>query len=301
MDKKEEAIFTIGGSGFIGKHLITNLLKNDCSVTNIDPIPLNYKNLKYKHISLPVNDKFKSVRNIIPSGSVVYYLASSSVPGREKSFYNDYIDTVKPFINFLEAVKTLTPRIIYLSSAGAIYGENNKPALESDILIPKSIYGIHKLLIERYLFNYQIENHIDYRVARISNPYGNNLIHGHGVGFVDMIARNFKSKKPIRIFADLNNQRDFIHINDVIGALILISDFSMIPDNKIVNISYGKSFSLKKVIHLFEEKYKYELEVIREDNRNSDIINSLVDNNLLKHTYGYIPKYSLKNYIKDII
>lgn len=301
MNKKEKIIFTVGGSGFIGRHLITNLLENDYFVTNIDPISLNNNNPKYKHISLPVNDNFKSVKNIIPSGSVIYYLASSSVPGREKSFFNDYNDTVKPFIDFLEAVKLLTPRIIYLSSAGAIYGENNKPALESDILKPKSIYGIHKLLIERYLFNYQIDNHIDYRIARISNPYGNNLIHGHGVGFVDMIARNFKSKQPIKIFADLNNQRDFIHINDVIDALILISNFSLIPDNKTVNISFGKSYSLKKVIHLFEEKYNYELKLIREGNRNSDITNSLVDSNLLKRTYGYIPKYCLENYIRDMI
>ena len=46
MGKIEKTIYTIGGSGFIGRHLITNLLKNDYFVTNIDPISFMPKCLK---------------------------------------------------------------------------------------------------------------------------------------------------------------------------------------------------------------------------------------------------------------
>lgn len=299
MEIENSTIYTIGGSGFIGRHLISRLLKEKCHVVNIDPFPFENKSSNYQQHKFLLGNIFQSWNEIIKPNSIIFYLASASVPGKERDIFSDYQNSVKVFINFMEGIKELSPKIIFLSSAGAIYGENSKPAKEADFLTPKSTYGIHKLLIEKYLFLYHIHNKIEYRIARISNPYGNNAPHQHSIGFVDVALRSCKAKDQIKIYGELSNTRDFIHISDVIDALISITNFNLIPPYRIVNVSYGNSISLQEIIALLESKYGNKLNTSIETSKCHDVKSSLVDNSILKKTYGFSPKYNIIDYINN--
>ena len=301
MTIENSIVYTIGGSGFIGRHLIIKLLKQGLKVVNIDPFEFNPQSSGYQQYQLSIDDCLKSIDKIMKPKSIVYYLASASVPGNENDIYFDYVKSVKPFLDFMDKVTPLEPKIIFSSSAGAVYGDNDKPAKESDFLNPKSPYGVHKLIIERYLHLYFIKHRIDYRIARISNPYGNNQEHNHGIGFIDVLLSTFQEKGEIKIYGELSNLRDFIHISDVVEALILISNFELIPPNKIVNISFGESITLQNVINLLQSKYGFNLKIVKVSEKKEHVKASLVNNEILKNIYGYMPKIFLKKFIEEML
>lgn len=296
---KITTIYTIGGSGFIGRNLIAKLLKENYRVINIDPVSFKCKSSNYKQYTFSLVDCLHFLDQIIIPNSIVFYLASASVPGKEKDPINDYKKSVKPFIEFINKLILHNPKIVFVSSAGAIYGENQKHAREKVFLNPKSLYGVHKLLIEKYLFYFYIKHNIDYRIARISNPYGNNQKHQFGIGFIDVALQNIRKKKEIKIYGELSNMRDFIHINDVVDALTCISNFSLLPPNRVINISYGKSISLKKVINLIEKESGNKFKVIKGPINKEHVKKSLVNNSILKKIYGFSPQYKVEDYIKD--
>ena len=297
---KSATVYIIGGSGFIGRHLITKLLNEKYHVVNIDSFPFNPKSRNYQQHISTVEDCLQTINKLIKPNSIIYYLAFASVPGKEKDIHLDYTKSVKPFIDFMDRITELSPKVIFLSSAGAIYGENKKPNKENDLLNPKSIYGIHKLFIEKYLFYYFSNKQIEYRIARISNPYGNNFKHNQGIGFVDAALRMFKKKGELKVYGDLSNQRDFIFIEEVVEALFLISNFKIIPPNRVVNISYGKSLSLQHIIDLLQKKYGYKINLSKQATKHHDVKNSLVENEVLKKVYGFSPRYSIKKFLQNI-
>jgi UDP-glucose 4-epimerase len=300
MTSENSIVYVIGGSGFIGKHLISRLLKEKCHVVNIDSFPYENESLNYQQYKLAVEDSIYTLNKIIKPNSIIYYLASRSVPGNEKDIFSDYLNVIKPFIDFLEAIINLNPKIIFLSSAGAVYGNNEYFNKEIDALKPLSIYGIHKVLIESYLFFYKKNFGVDYRIARISNPYGNELPHLQGVGFIDELARKYRSKQAINIYADLSFKRDFIHIDDVINGLIKISNFEITPPSLAINIASGISYSLRDIIILFEKSFGYKIELEMNLPRKVDVKYNLIDIQLIRKYYDFCPCYNIESYIKNI-
>jgi UDP-glucose 4-epimerase len=295
-----KVVVTVGGSGFIGRHLICELLKDTNDVINIDPVPLINNATNYRQITTLTENFIDTLGHLVPNNCLVYYLASSSVPGKDHNIFEDYLNSVKPFFDFIDAIKDRKPQIIFLSSAGTVYGETNEANKESDPLNPISIYGIHKIIIEKYLFYFSRHFNLNYRIARISNPYGNKVPHGQGIGVIDELERRFKSKKPIKIYASLETKRDYIHINDVVNGLIKISNFDIHLIHHVFNISSGISYTLEEVIKIFEKKFNYNITIHKEPSRSIDIMNSAISNDLIRDTFGFFPKYNLTEYINKI-
>ena len=153
------------------------------------------------------------------------------------------------------------------------------------------------------MFYFNRHFNLNYRIARISNPYGNKLPHEQGIGVIDELERRFKSKKPIKIYASLETKRDYIHINDL--SLIhkkSIEYLSKTKNNKIIifNCGYGFGYSVlavvKNALKIFKFNFIYGKE--RKGDCSSLIANNKKIKNMLKLNFKI---KSLKKILKSAI
>src|ERR1700752_1055054 len=172
MSVKKVAV--IGSNGFIGKHLTETLSQNPSielclfGKANVSAFGDKYAYHKLDLLNSPqVNSYFEDV-------DLVYYLASETIPAT--SWDNPFIEIEKnllPFINFLECLTTLnTKKVVFLSSAGTIYGHSIDRVNEESNKHPFSPYGIVKLSMENFLNYYKTKYQLNFDIYRVSNVYG---------------------------------------------------------------------------------------------------------------------------------
>ena len=184
--------------------------------------------------------------------------------------------------------------IIYISSAGTVYGEARlNAAIETDQLKPVSDYGEYHKTVEQHLLD---ASRFDATIVRLTNIYGPSQLTKKKQGFISAVVRAAKSQAPLTIFGDGENVRDYIHENDVIDALKLILKK---PEPGIFNLSSGYRYSLNDIISSVEQLWGRRLSVRRRPSRFCDLTNVNVSNEKLKRLYGWTPRYSLKSGIES--
>jgi UDP-glucose 4-epimerase len=126
-------------------------------------------------------------------------------------------------INLLNScVKTGVKKIIFASTGGAIYGEQDYfPADESHPTSPVSPYGITKLTIEKYLYFYHLEHKLNYTILRYANVFGPRQNPFGEAGVVAIFTNKLlKSEQPV-INGSGEQTRDYVFIDDVVKANLL--------------------------------------------------------------------------------
>jgi UDP-glucose 4-epimerase len=129
------------------------------------------------------------------------------------------------------------------------------PFTERDICAPISSYGIQKLVVEHYLRMASQNGDLSSCVLRISNPYGVLLPVHRMQGFIGVALQRIKMKEPIRLFADPESIRDYLHIHDMCRAF----EAALKPQSQnnnspfsLYNIGSGKGLSLLQVIEMLK-------------------------------------------------
>ena len=190
-------IYVSGSNGLIGKELIKNI---------IDYIPISYRNEVPKIDFLP--------------NSTLVHLSCSTTPRNsfedlEKSFQSDVLIPVKIFQNYLKT--NPNGKIIFLSTAGDLHScSNNIICNENSIPNPKSIYGIHKLLLENYIKFFHKTNNFTSIIFRVTNVYGGQPSVNRVNGIIDKLILN----PDITITSNIKETINFIHMNDLIDLLL---------------------------------------------------------------------------------
>lgn len=164
--------------------------------------------------------------------------------------YNLHVDILRKFISDLLKLYH-SPRIVYLSSAGALYQSSVGLVDESSLPNPVSKYGNLKLADEVFLRGYT-DYFADFFLLRISTCYGFWSSQSYA-GVVSQWYRNYLSGTPSDVFVDDSRCIDFVHISDVADLLSLIACGS-IPSG-IINICSGSSLSISDAASLFQHKF----------------------------------------------
>lgn len=172
----------IGGSGFIGSHLVDSLLKQGKKVRVFDRAPERFRGAQ-RGVDF-VQGSFDDVAALAEALSdvdQVFHLLSTTVPST--SNLNPVADIEGNLINSVRLLELMRAsdvrRIVYLSSGGTVYGiPQTDPVAESHPLRPISSYGIVKVAVENYLHLEQQLHGLHPVVLRVSNPYGPRQGHG---------------------------------------------------------------------------------------------------------------------------
>jgi UDP-glucose 4-epimerase len=302
MADRDVSYFVLGGGGFIGANLCRRLAGRGARVRAFS------RHFSFPHSMAGVDLRTGDFRDAdalaaaIEGFDVVYHLVHATPPQPANAdMAGDISNNVLPSLTLLDLSRKLgVKRIVFLSSGGTVYGRPEiVPTPETAPTEPIAAYGISKLMIEKYLALYEHLHGIDYRILRVTNPFGpfQTTIKQQGV-VATLIARGIADER-IEMWGDGSAVRDFIYIEDVLDALELVGrDQSKL---RIFNIGRCEGHSLREMVGRIQKLLGKELKLDWKDQRPSDVPVSIVSNTRAKDVLGWIPKTPLDDGLEKTI
>lgn len=303
-------ILITGGAGFIGSTLANELTKNHQVVVFDNFSTGKVENLDFsnnlKVIEGDITD-YEFINNeLLADFDVIYHLAAiASVAASVESPYYCNEVNFKATLNIIEQIKknTFKAKFIFASSA-AVYGDNdNLPLNENDSVRPLSPYAIDKYAAEQYVINYANLYGINASAARFFNVYGPNQDPKSPYSGVISILMDtmLDNNKVFRLFGDGSQTRDFVYVEDLVNALILLG--SSKESGEVYNIGTGNNITLNELIDTIQQVASKRIEVKRLPFRNADVRESQANIDKIKKI-GYTPRFSIKTglqkfYVKE--
>ncbi|MFX0174105.1 MAG: NAD-dependent epimerase/dehydratase family protein [Candidatus Hodarchaeota archaeon] len=292
-----------GGAGFIGSHLIEELVANNHNVVCLDDFSTGKRrNLKdvEEHIKLIEGDIRNPVivNKVINDVDYVFHLAAQiSVNRSVREPAYDASVNIEGIINLLEAACiSSVKRFIYVSTGGAIYGEPpHLPASESTAEEPISPYGLSKLVGEKYLQLFHRIHNLSYSIIRPANIYGPRQDPLGEAGVISIYLGNLKNRLPLEIFGDGTNTRDYIYVKDIADICIKAINSSIVD---IFNAGTGKQTNLLELIEIIEKVTKIPANKKFSDPRPGDVKHISLESNKAKKILNWIPRTNLEAGIK---
>jgi len=289
-------ILIVGGTGFIGYHLAKKSLKKGWKVTSISSKRPRKKRYlpQVKYIICDITKKKSLRKNIQKSFNYVVNLGGYvDHSNRKKTFKSHYIGCKNLAEIFLK--KELIAFVQMGSSAE--YGNVKSPQKENAKCKPKSVYGQAKLLSSTYLIDLFKKQKFPSTILRLYNTYGSRQDLNRFIPIV--ISGCTKNKKfPCSIG---NQVRDFLHIDDVVDAIIK-SLTNKNARGQIINIGSGKPRIIKKIIEYIKKISKGGYPLFGKVKlRRDEILTVYPDINKARNKIGWRPKISLKKGLKVTI
>ncbi len=278
----------LGGAGFLGSHLCEGLLEKRHEVTVFDREDIDYRNLSevINYIDIVKGNFFAAYDfdAITMNKDVVFHLISSTTPSTSNcDMISDLQTNVNSTLRLLNScVKNDVKKVVFFSSGGTVYGiPSIVPISEEHPTNPICSYGIHKLMIEKYLNLYKHLYGLDYTVMRISNPYGPRQSPFSGQGVISTFIYNATHGVPINIWGDGTVTRDFIYVTDVVKAALMLLEYN--GDLKVFNVGSGKGYTINDIINKIEASVKAKITVNYYSARKVDVKVNVLDIGRIKN------------------
>lgn len=297
-------IAVTGGAGFIGSHIVDLLTENGHRVTVLDNLSSGttefiHPDAEFIKIDIREKDRLQKIFDMHKFEAVYHEAAQTMVPVSVDNPYFDADENIMGLLSVLEAArKTGTRKVIFASSA-AIYGDNGSlPLKETEAPAPTAFYGLTKWMTEKYLALYHDLYDLDYTVLRYSNVYGPRQgAHGEG-GVIYIFAKLLAEGKPLTIFGDGGQTRDFIYVGDVAAAnLAALTKASA----SVCNVSTGTEITLHNLVGEMLRQSGKTVDVIHGKARPGDIYRSSLCNENAKKLLDWAPKTELAKGLRETI
>ena len=259
-----KTVLVTGGLGFIGSNLIRILNKKNYFIINIDKVGYasDYRNISknisnYKFYKLDINDKYliKKILNQY-NPSIIFNVAAETHVDRSIDGPKEFIKSnVLGVFNLLEAIRFYKKKIKLIHvSTDEVYGDikNNKKSKEIDAYNPSSPYAASKacsdLIIKSYIRTYKIP-------AIITNCCNNFCPNQYPEKLIPTIIYKIIKKRPIPIYGNGKNLREWIYVDDHCEGLIKVADLGKIGENYNIGSEYiiNNIQVVKKIISVFKK------------------------------------------------
>jgi UDP-glucose 4-epimerase len=281
-------VLVIGGSGFIGSHVVDKLLAHRHSVRVFDRRPERFRapltGVDYRFGEFA--DEMTLVE-ALAGIDVVYHLVSTTVPGTaDLDPKTDVRDNLIGTINLLESMQRLgLSRILFLSSGGTVYGiPEVVPIPETHPLRPVNSYGIVKAAIEHYLEMYRRTRGFSPVIVRASNPFGPRQEHSGVQGVVSTFLRRILVGEPIEIWGDGTVVRDYLEVSDLAE---LCARAGTSDREGAYNAGSGHGLSVNDVVEAVRNVTGADAKVIYKPARPVDVPRSVLDCSRAKNEFGW--------------
>lgn len=288
---KSHAINTlvIGGAGYIGAHLVPQLIATGRCVTVLGrratpqyeiPADVDYVAGDFAQSEL--------IGRLLDTHQEVIHLAYATVPNT--SFANplaDLLQNLPPTVQLFSEAADRGVKLVLVSSGGTVYGEAVElPIRETHPTKPISPYGVTKLTLENYAYLYAATHGLKFVCVRPANAYGAGQRPFMGQGFIATAIASAMRDLPIKIFGQYGTVRDYLYVSDLAAGIVSVLERGKLSET--YNLGSGVGLSNSDVIEAFapqlnEAGYKVRVENLPE--RAFDVQANVLDSIKLKvHT-----------------
>jgi UDP-glucose 4-epimerase len=292
-----------GAAGFIGSHLCSALLDSGASVVGIDGFTDYYARALKESNLAPIRDRPRftfveaslqdtDLTPLVAASSHVFHLAGQ--PGVRKSWGRDFDvytrDNVQATQRLLEALVGTTIEKYVYSSSSSVYGDHVPlPMREDAYLQPVSPYGVTKLAAEHLGNLYHANHGVPVVSLRYFTVYGPRQR-------PDMAFQQFLTaahgERPIRIFGDGEQTRDFTFVSDIVAANLSAAEKGRA--GRVYNIGGGSRVTLNYALELIGQVTGRRMSIEREPVQKGDMRHTYADTSLAHQELGFVPQVSLK-------
>ena len=305
---EEKKVLITGGLGFIGSNLARRLVHDGAKVTVVDSLipeyggnPRNLHDIK-DQVAInfsDVRDPF-SMNQLVQGQDYLFNLAgqTSHLDSMENPF-TDLDINAKAQLSILEACRKHNPEIrIVFASTRQIYGKPQYlPVDERHPSHPIDINGVNKMAGEWYHIVYNDAYGISASVLRLTNTYGPRMrIKDARQTFLGIWIRNLLEGKPIHVYGDGRQRRDYNYVDDVVDALLLAAT-NPDAEGKIFNLGAREPISLEDTAKLMCELIdgaNYEKVPFPEDRKSIDVGDFVCDYQAFQSAFGWEPKVDFR-------
>ena len=289
-------IFITGGAGFIGSHLFRYLSNQGDKITIFDNFSnssnINLADPNIKIIKGDILDYQLLSKSLNDTEIVIHLAAQISVTDSIQDPDNTIKVNVDGTQNVLDAcMKNNVKNFIAISTA-AVFG-NQDTVDENSKTDPISPYGKSKLLMEEKIIDFSKKHNFNSVILRFFNLYGPGQSPQYA-GVITKFLENIKKDKPLVIYGNGSQTRDFIHIDDAVECINLAIKNIEGKTGKIYNVGSGKSTSILEIANLLLKLSGKNLPIIFKPEIKGDILYSKTSIAQAKKELGFEPKISLQ-------
>lgn len=294
-------ILVLGGAGFIGYHLVEDLVAAGHEIVVMGrgaeasrPLPADVQ-----YVSGELSDS-RLLRELLSGVDAVAHLVSGTVPSTgDKDPGRDVELNLLGTLSLLEDMAACdVTRILYLSSGGTVYGKPQEvPIPEGHVLNPICSYGVVKVAIESYLKLYETKAGLRPVVIRASNPYGRYQGNLGVQGVIGTYLSQALKNQPIEIWGDGSAIRDYIHVKDLSSLCV-----SALLSEK-VGVYNGGSGTGTSVLHIAEvvkDVTGNPIPIVYKPHRSLDVPVSILDIERAKMDFCWQPRIGLREGIAGV-
>lgn len=290
-------ILVTGGAGFIGSHLVDELIKKGYEVAVIDNLSTGVKpnlNVKAKFYKIDIQDKKASdIFSKEKPDAVFHYAAQISIRDSVSDPIKDAKTNILGSLNILENCKKYNvKKVIFSSSGGSIYGQTDVfPTNENCKEDPLSPYAIAKLSVEKYLNYYYKSFGLEFVVLRFANVYGPRQNSKGEAGVIAIFSDKMLMQEQVVINGSGKQTRDFVFVSDIVDASILA-----LEKNKtgIFNLGTAVETDINTIFLKLKGILKSDCKEAHGPAAAGESERSCLDFSGAKEALGWEPKYNLQ-------
>jgi len=300
-------VVVTGGGGFIGSNLTRALLERGDEVRVLDNFSTgNRANLDGLDVEIVEGElrSYERVHNAVRGMEIVYHLgALGSVPRSVQDPLTSSAVNVEGTLNVLLAARDEGVRRVVFSSSASVYGSSAiLPATEDLPSDPISPYGVAKLAAERYCISFsRVYESFESVVLRYFNVFGpRQSPYSQYAAGVPLFITAIAAGKPITIFGDGEQSRDFTYVGNVLDAT-LRAGVAEGASGEIFNVAAGAPASVNTVADTIGAILGLPVEKHHVDPRAGDLRNSWADLSKSERILGYVPQIGLEEGLRRTI
>ncbi len=282
-----------GGAGFIGSHIVHALLKRGENVVLID----NFETGKRENL-LPFQGKTEIIEgDILDKGllkeamkgiEVVFHQAALKLVPESFGKPDRYNDVnIQGTLYLLEAAKREGIRKFVYASSSSVYGDNEKlPKCESDLTSPISPYAVAKLAAEHYCQVFTKNHELPTVSLRYFNVFGPRQTVNDGYSnVIPKFISCFLNNKPLPIYGDGRQSRDFTYIDNVVNANLLAAEKRDVTG--VFNVGMGERHDLLTIIEILKKIFNRKPEIQYLPPQKGDVRQTLASVESIERELGY--------------
>lgn len=303
MQDRRRCDVVTGGAGFIGSHLVEELLRLGRRVRVVDDFSTGRPGNVPAGAELLRGDIVDLAGEAVRDAENIYHLAAmASVPRSVSEPLRCHRMTAESTLALLEAGERAGARCLVLASSSAVYGEApGLPKREDQLPDPVSPYALAKLTSELYAAHWAARRSLKTVSLRFFNVYGPRQDpESPYAAFIPIALRHLQNGEPIPIYGEGVQTRDFVFVKDVVGGLLAAAS-SPASTGRVYNIAGGGPITILELVGTLGEILGKRPLLNFLPPRTGDLQESWADISRARRDLGFVPRVALREGLRETI